>query len=308
MSNKNEGITPILSNPNGIYSTAELFQNLEASTGQEEGIVEILGKGIIGGSFLGGVLGRGLGHKVGLRGGLPTAIDLLKNLFEDPYQNPKYIEEWLQNDRSSTSLVFVHGFNAKKSAKDDWSKGLVRFANESHLSLYALRWGCDFDLTTFDLTHELFRFIAHFKEMRNLADQEAHNLHHDLSEIPGKLILVGHSLGARLIMRALKSGKPKLKNRLAGVIALAPAVCESDVLIRSPWKRSLVCYSRSDDILKHLYRNVEFERAIGYEGPKSSNFESLDLSDLALGHSDYARHVYDILRRPETVNYLKSRQ
>lgn len=305
MSNEHEGAIPILSNPGGVSSRIELFQSLEESSEQEGGLGEALGKGLAIG-ILQGVFGRGLGNALGLGGMLPVAVDLIRRSFED--QNPKYIEEWRHNPRSGTSLVFVHGFNAKKSARDDWSRGLVRYADENHLSLYALRWGCDFDLSMFDLTAELVRFIAHFKEMRSLADQEAQHLHHDLSEIPGKLILVGHSLGARLIMQAIKRGHSGLKQRLAGAIALAPAVCEDDVLIRSPWKRSLVCYSRSDDVLNLAYRGIEFEDAIGYAGPTSSSFASLDLSDLALGHSDYARHVYDILRRPEVVDYLKSRR
>jgi pimeloyl-ACP methyl ester carboxylesterase len=183
------------------------------------------------------------------------------------------------------------------------------YAKENNFSLYAMRWGCDFefDLSTFDPIIHGIRFVTHFKTMRDTADQEAKRLHHDLAEVPGKLILVGHSLGARLVMHALKHGHTNLKKRVVGSIMFAPAVCEDDVMIRSQWKRSLVCHSSYDSVLKYVYYTSELENAIGYHGPHSKNFDSLDLSDLELRHGDYARHAYDILRRPEVVRHLKSR-
>ena len=159
MSNQAEGLPPILSNPDGISSTAELLQGLGASSNEKPSDSSIV-RGIFGGL---GMLGA------------PVAVEVIKRLLADHDQNPKYIEEWRRNNQSTTSLVFVHGFNAKRSARDDWSRGLVRYAKESHLSLYALRWGCDFEfnLLTFDPVVDAVRFISHFKEMRDLADQEA---------------------------------------------------------------------------------------------------------------------------------------
>ena len=296
MTERSSGSIPIFSNPNGILSTEQLIQQVESKATQ--GGYELIKDHV----------------SLGISNLLPST--LAKSIIDSlapkkPTHQLKYIEEWRRVKKSDTSMVFLHGFNAHKSAHDDWSNGLMRSAEEQGVSLYALRWGCDFDINiintiALDPIKLIIDFTSHFKSMRDVADREARNLHDDLAGIPGKLILVGHSLGARLMMQAIKHGHARLRERLVGAVALAPAVREDDVLVERPWKRSLVCYSRSDTVLKLAYRTSELEDAIGYEGPKSSSFLSLDLSDLELGHTDYARHAYDILRRPEVVRYLEA--
>lgn len=255
--------------------------------------------------------------------GLLSVDDILSEHFgadstTDRSLNYPYCECWREG-LSGVSLVFIHGFMSRDNARDSWADGLMRYARKYDLSVYALRWNSSswtevvwsalalpisLPLSILGL---LFSAVSEFKSARDLADQHGAKLFSLINEIPGQLLLVGHSLGGRIVMKGLKSANTKQRSKIIGSVALAPAVTERAVYVRAEWKRSLVVFSKSDRILNHIYPKLEDEQALGYVGPKYKGSITLDVSRRDIGHTEYAPKIFSILNHKKTKEYLRQR-
>ena len=138
------------------------------------------------------------------------------------------------------------------------------------------------------------------------ADSVAENVHQWLGLIDRPIILVGHSLGGRIVLKA--SAKARRHNVLQ-TYALAPAIQEEDCSfnkIRAHVEhKPALFYSENDFVLNIAYRMGEmtFTQPLGYTGitkrKSRSKTQSLDVSmweGQPMRHNDYRFFVPDLLR------------
>ena len=114
-----------------------------------------------------------------------------------------------------------------------------------------------------------------FDQALDLADRTAERLAERISKLPDAerrdLILVGHSLGGRIVIKTMAS--PCLKGKpIRYVVSLAAAIPHDDPDIAKAIKNSLepniVVYNRQDYVLRHMYSffGENFENALGAFG------------------------------------------
>lgn len=109
---------------------------------------------------------------------------------------------------------------------------------------------------------EVFQWAAQadFNDCLRRADNAAFALAEKIEKLPARerenLILVGHSLGGRIVIRAMALLAPKNKPVLRGIF-LAAAIPHDDLDIASAIKNSTApsvnIFNRQDYILRHLY-------------------------------------------------------
>lgn len=244
------------------------------------------------------------------------------------------------------ALVFVPGFLSEDFSDDkmeDWKEGIVSLAQERDFETYGLYWpsGTVLDLLMGDswartmaacaaprlgvgllapmLLHpallapalgiglpSLWNALYVWKKAVANADSVAENVHQWLGLIDRPIILVGHSLGGRIVLKA--SAKARRHNVLQ-TYALAPAVQEEDCnfnKIRAHVEdKPVIFYSENDFVLNIAYRMGEmtFTQPLGYTGitkrKSRSKIQSLDVSmwkGKAMRHNDYRFFVPELLR------------
>ncbi len=121
------------------------------------------------------------------------------------------------------------------------------------------------------------------------------------------VILVGHSLGGRIVLRAAESGRV---NSLESVIALAPAVRLKDLTLKRVVENSIrppeVYWSRSDLVLEFLFRigEITSTHALGFTGPSArsglSSFDTSVYADTVTAHGSYQEIAAELLRESPT--------
>jgi hypothetical protein len=112
--------------------------------------------------------------------------------------------------------------------------------------------------------------------------------------------LIGHSLGARLILRALQDlAATDTDGLVDNVILMGTAASPS----KKDWKaarnivsgRFINAYSPDDWVLHYLYRSTELAGAAGIQAIKIKGIEDYDAVDLVGGHLGYRKHLPELL-------------
>ncbi len=111
-----------------------------------------------------------------------------------------------------------------------------------------------------------------------------------------------HSLGARVILKALQNADPT-SQVVRNLFLTAPAVDDESIqkgekfFISTQACRSVyVLHSKQDNVLKISYPIMDFDQALGYEGPDKpdkvgSNVKLVDCSKAIKAHSDYRKRL-----------------
>lgn len=157
-----------------------------------------------------------------------------------------------------------------------------------------------------------------------------------LAERPAKSILVGHSLGARVIyfcldeLYRMKAGQQSLEAvyllggavnnthdagaRMFDVISrgLLSGVTSRLVTTETNWAglKSLIsgpifnCYSENDSVLKYLYNTSQFFMgdSVGQNSIEGHGFTNVDVSHLIDGHRAYKPNLADVMTHAYKVN------
>jgi pimeloyl-ACP methyl ester carboxylesterase len=120
-----------------------------------------------------------------------------------------------------------------------------------------------------------------------------------LRDVPGPVVLVGHSLGGRIALRVAETGAVDLR----AVVCLAPAVAASslraDGLVSfARQARLAVVHSAEDQVLSVLFRLGEgtSEHAVGYAGAPAS-WTGVRNQRVDCGHLDYAARAEALVAR-----------
>ena len=118
----------------------------------------------------------------------------------------------------------------------------------------------------------------------------------------GKFLLIGHSLGARVIYHCLKQNVIlRNKKNIVEVHLLGGAVSSS----QRKWKsiesfsklKIFNYYSSNDDVLKYLYKiSMLNPNSIGLGSINLKNVENNDTSEIIKGHTDYISNFLKINR------------
>ena len=123
-------------------------------------------------------------------------------------------------------------------------------------------------------------------------------------------ILVGHSLGARVIFYALQnlaasSQKPRIRHAILLGGAVGADKEDWEIAASAVSGKIINCYSKHDDVLRYLYKfGTVFRSApIGRnEIPiKLPKVENLDVSDLVKGHMRYKPCLADVMQEVATL-------
>jgi hypothetical protein len=121
-----------------------------------------------------------------------------------------------------------------------------------------------------------------------------------------KVVLIGHSLGARVIFYTLSALSTKQSKKIKDVILLGGAIDRTN---EQEWNqcanavsgRIVNCWSKHDWILAGLYRtaNAFSSEPIGLGAIQSnlSKIVNIDVSDIVTGHMDYKPNLDTILSR-----------
>ena len=119
-------------------------------------------------------------------------------------------------------------------------------------------------------------------------------------------VLVGHSLGARVIFYALEAlasdgGRSVVRDvhLLGAAVGRAPAASWREVS-KAVSGNIFNCYSRNDMVLEYLYKAGTFFQSVPAGSnplPRGSSCKNVDVSDIVGGHSEYLDSLEEILER-----------
>lgn len=159
------------------------------------------------------------------------------------------------------------------------------------LPLMALRFGIP--LAT------LMRVRKVWKKAVDEADAAGRRLAELSTQSHRPLILVGHSLGARLVLRAAiesPAGRYQAMHAFAPAVTLDPWDVRLAAASVSAASRLTIFYSHSDYVLSFLYRLGELTATapLGYSGPPkgvTAAIDAVDCSASKTGHLDYRQQM-----------------
>ncbi|NET77644.1 alpha/beta hydrolase [Okeania sp. SIO1F9] len=201
-------------------------------------------------------------------------------------------------------IILVHGYNvSEEGAKEAYTKFQENFSKYSS-QLSKLNKAIHYFLWPSDKPNKLDSILSYFKTVNTAkvcGERFAKylnklNLISTSNEQP-RITLIGHSLGCRLLLEALK--KTVNTNLRLEVFLMAPAVPVSMVQpdkqlnpsISSTEKYSIL-YSKKDDVLKWTFpigqklAGEGFDEAVGLKGNPHKGVWS-NTKETTYGHSDY---------------------
>ncbi len=132
-----------------------------------------------------------------------------------------------------------------------------------------------------------------------------------LSSVAAKVDILAHSMGNRLVFKALSyPSKPFTRKLVQKFFSLAPAIDDDDIEKKHRYSLAMqnceslyVFYSRQDEVLEFLYTTAERKEALGFEGIQDlrqlpKNVQLVDCSEIVGGHSQYftAPYVYQFIQ------------
>jgi len=208
---------------------------------------------------------------------------------------------------SDTIVICIDGFLSESGAEQfkDWMTGLKETHNNSWLKGY--KWASNNFKTI------IGGGVSSWYESVSNSEKAAVALANDIETIysfkpEAKLILMGHSLGARVIYSTLnKLQQSNLK--VYEVYLFGGAVSRTNKAgwlsaLNSVEKKVYNYYSLNDSILKNLYRstmagdspiglgNIEFYNSSDF---KISELKNIDVSSTINGHTEYKEKLHDLL-------------
>jgi esterase/lipase superfamily enzyme len=114
--------------------------------------------------------------------------------------------------------------------------------------------------------------------------------------------IMTHSLGARVVLKALQNADPTTQT-IRNLFLTAPAVDDESIQQGEKFfnatkacRKVFVLHSRNDNVLKLSYPILDFDKALGLEGPQKANkiggnVQLVDCSDAVKAHSDYRKRL-----------------
>ena len=188
---------------------------------------------------------------------------------ETPDYNRFHLQMWRESSNPSAPLIIViPGFLTQEHPEtpfEGWSEPFINLAQERDLSVGGLYWpsgtlsdfynGVDFSkYSGSDIIKIGPRVLQAWQTAVAATEQAGRNFEEWLPRDPRPIILVGHSLGARLALIAAQHVEPQ---RLHGVVALASAyesrLCDYALLSRGVKTSPLIAYSSNDRVLQTLF-------------------------------------------------------
>ena len=266
---------------------------------------------------------------------------------------------WRESQRPLAPLIIViPGFLTQEHPEtpfEGWSEPFIKLAEERDLCVGGLYWPSgslhDFfgDVSLLDyvgakIINFGFDALNTWQRAVDATEQAGRNFEEWLPHTQRPIILVGHSLGARLALIAAQYVSPQ---RLHGVVALAPAyearLCDYTLLDRGVKSPPLIAYSSNDMVLKTLFiagQHPEIvtlgllsrltgkfalplllgkytfdyirDGALGTLGVPEEHLQmctSWDLSEfkhMSFGHTDYVDHLPDLIQDYQVQRLIES--
>jgi esterase/lipase superfamily enzyme len=114
--------------------------------------------------------------------------------------------------------------------------------------------------------------------------------------------IMTHSLGARVILKALQNADPNSET-VRNLFLTAPAVDDESIqqgekffISTQACRKVFVLHSGNDKVLKLTYPLMDFDKALGLNGPDKANklganVQMVDCSDAVRAHSDYRKRL-----------------
>lgn len=158
-------------------------------------------------------------------------------------------------------IVLVSGFmteNSIDSHPSQWSQPLLRFSIENDYALGYFLWEAQsvFNHKVNSLKPDKLTLgvLSTWKDATKKAEQAAMELRKTIKASERPIILVGHSLGGRIILRACERVP---KDSVRALIALAPAYeknkCKFENIARAVSTKPIIYFSQKDSVLAHLF-------------------------------------------------------
>ncbi len=193
------------------------------------------------------------------------------------------------------SVLFINGFlNENEESIEEWNKYLKLIWNKE--SYYYLSWGSKtpIDILLSKIDPNETNKSTWLKALNN-AEKTGKLLAKVLENYENKIILCGHSLGARVIYYALKELEGKSQN-ICEVHLLGGAVENSrenwGILKNYPNTKVYNYYSYNDNVLQYLYKigTLFNSEPIGRNVIDMPQVINIDTTHRVKGHSDYKSH------------------
>lgn len=197
-----------------------------------------------------------------------------------------------------TEVVFVPGWHSGYFGTASYARQLKQIYPEANIKILlwkstSLRWD-DAKANAAAFVPEVVGYIA----AKPAGEQTG-------------IILIGHSLGARIVTEAAKQ-LAKKRIRIRQFILLGAAVdCDDDFesIPAASTNTNFNIFSRSDNVLKLAYGNVEGKFAAGFCGIDAvpgKRFEQYEVATLGNNAKlpGSATEAYEQLRKHESENYL----
>jgi esterase/lipase superfamily enzyme len=114
--------------------------------------------------------------------------------------------------------------------------------------------------------------------------------------------IMTHSLGARVILKALQNADPN-RETIRNLFLTAPAVDDESIqkgekffISTQACRKVFVLHSSNDTVLKITYPLMDFDKALGLNGPDKpnkvgDNVQLVDCSNAVKAHSDYRKRL-----------------
>lgn len=225
-------------------------------------------------------------------------------------------------------VVFVHGFLSQTDpnmSMSGWTDEILKFSEQKVISCAGLYWESE---SIFDAIRPLIQAHSNPSELLKLwtsaktsADQTVDFLVNFVEATPKRIILLGHSLGGRIVLKTAERLQTK---KLHGLIALASAVEAKELDLHkvsaNVTQKPQIYYSHRDLVLLCLFGLASNPKAVMSRNPftyvqqilesRSSSpaigcagiprehmtaFESIDATPLM--HFQYTRNIAQILHR-----------
>ena len=242
--------------------------------------------------------------------------------------------QWAEaSSKSRPAVVFIPGFLTEKTPINEdplsvWRKEIIAYAKKKDMAAFAVYWPST-PATALIMNYKWLRLTGAIDTLKlagiamagpmllnpiplglsmtvvmaarrmwkravQNADEVAENPFKWLGNLDREIVLIGHSLGGRIALKACANVPGQ---KIKKVYAMAPAVlkseCQPKKITQNTKSKGTVYYSEHDWILQYAFRIGEFTTTlpIGFDG-KINKLKKVDASkklNREVGHIDYAK-------------------